>query len=86
MVWRSSWVYWWTQFILFSNCYKVIHRFNEIVLLVCCRNGIPSNRFLLMKGFDENGFKFYTNYDSRKGKDLVSWWNSIIENWLSIDF
>ncbi len=24
-----------------------------------------------MKGFDENGFKFYTNYDSRKGKELV---------------
>lgn len=36
------------------------------------RNGIPSNRYLLMKGFDEKGFRFYTNYDSRKGKELVS--------------
>ena len=25
-----------------------------------------------MKGFDEKGFRFYTNYDSRKGKELVS--------------
>ena len=36
------------------------------------RNGIPSNRYLLMKGFDEKGFRFYTSYDSRKGKELVS--------------
>ncbi|MEZ4691763.1 MAG: pyridoxamine 5'-phosphate oxidase [Ignavibacteria bacterium] len=30
----------------------------------------PSGRVLLLKGFDENGFVFYTNYDSRKGNDL----------------
>lgn len=30
----------------------------------------PSGRVLLLKGFDENGFVFYTNYDSRKGNEL----------------
>jgi hypothetical protein len=25
-----------------------------------------------MKGFDEHGFRFYTNFNSRKGKELVS--------------
>lgn len=33
-------------------------------------NAKPSLRTLLMKGFDEEGFYFYTNYESRKGKEL----------------
>lgn len=32
--------------------------------------GAPSVRMVLMKGFDERGFVFFTNYDSRKGSDL----------------
>lgn len=32
--------------------------------------GMPSSRVVLLKGFDENGVQFYTNYDSRKGHDL----------------
>ncbi len=39
-----------------------------------------------MKGFDENGFKFYTNYDSRKGKDLVNLLNLIIKNYNKLSF
>ncbi len=30
----------------------------------------PAGRIVLLKGADANGFSFYTNYDSRKGKDL----------------
>jgi pyridoxamine 5'-phosphate oxidase len=30
----------------------------------------PSARIVLLKEFDDNGFVFYTNYESRKGKDL----------------
>ena len=41
-------------------------------ILVSIRDGIPSNRYLLMKSFDEKGFRFYTNFCSRKGKELVS--------------
>lgn len=32
--------------------------------------GRPSNRIVLLKGFDENGFVFYTNLEGRKGREL----------------
>jgi pyridoxamine 5'-phosphate oxidase len=34
--------------------------------------GIPSVRFVLLRGFDERGFVFYTNYESRKGRELAA--------------
>lgn len=40
------------------------------MLATADRNGKPSARTLLMKGFDEEGFYFYTNYESRKGREL----------------
>ena len=33
-------------------------------------NGAPSVRMVLLKGFDERGFVFFTGYESRKGRDL----------------
>ena len=35
-------------------------------------NGHPSVRTVLLKGYDERGFVFYTNYESRKGKALLT--------------
>jgi pyridoxamine 5'-phosphate oxidase len=35
------------------------------------KNGQPSARTVLLKGFDERGFVFYTNFDSRKGRQLA---------------
>ncbi|RNC79381.1 MAG: pyridoxamine 5'-phosphate oxidase [Balneola sp.] len=32
----------------------------------------PHNRIVLLKGFDENGFTFFTNYESSKGGELAS--------------
>jgi pyridoxamine 5'-phosphate oxidase len=32
--------------------------------------GKPSARMVLLKGFDEKGFVFFTNYDSRKGREI----------------
>ncbi|MCL4151158.1 UNVERIFIED_CONTAM: hypothetical protein GTU68_021238 [Idotea baltica] len=34
-------------------------------------DGQPSSRIVLLKGFDESGFVFYTNYKSKKGKEMV---------------
>ena len=35
-------------------------------------SGMPSLRICLLKGFDERGFVFYTNYQSRKGRELTA--------------
>lgn len=35
-------------------------------------DGQPSGRVLLLKGVDERGFVFYTNYESRKGRELIA--------------
>ena len=32
----------------------------------------PSARIVLLRGFSESGFEFYTNYNSRKGKEIAS--------------
>jgi pyridoxamine 5'-phosphate oxidase len=34
------------------------------------KKGFPSGRMVLLKEFDEKGFVFYTNYDSRKGREI----------------
>jgi len=33
--------------------------------------GMPSARMVLLKGFDSNGFIFFTNYESRKGQEIA---------------
>lgn len=43
---------------------------NAMAVATASKEGKPSSRILLLKGFDENGFMFYSNYKSRKGKDL----------------
>jgi pyridoxamine 5'-phosphate oxidase len=35
------------------------------------RDGRPSTRLVLLKGFDQRGFVFYTNFDSRKGAEIA---------------
>jgi len=35
------------------------------------RSGEPSARMVLLRGFDERGFGFFTNYESQKGRDLA---------------
>ncbi|HZF02319.1 MAG TPA: pyridoxamine 5'-phosphate oxidase [Methylomirabilota bacterium] len=44
---------------------------NAMVLATVDKNGIPSTRTVLLKGVNERGFIFYTNYDSRKGRELL---------------
>jgi pyridoxamine 5'-phosphate oxidase len=39
--------------------------------LATADRGRPAARIVLLKGFDERGFVFFTNYESRKGRDLA---------------
>jgi len=45
---------------------------NAMALSTSDTSGRPSSRIVLLKGFDERGFVFFTNYDSRKGKELAA--------------
>ncbi len=45
---------------------------NAMTLATADAQGRPSARTVLLKGFDSRGFVFYTNYDSRKGRDLAA--------------
>jgi len=44
---------------------------NAMTLSTADKNGRPSSRVVLLKGLDERGFMFYTNYDSRKSLELA---------------
>jgi pyridoxamine 5'-phosphate oxidase len=43
---------------------------NAMTLATANREGVPSARIVLLKGFDQHGFLFFTNYDSQKGREL----------------
>ena len=43
---------------------------NAMTVCTATKEGRPSARILLLRNFDENGFVFYTNYDSRKGLEI----------------
>lgn len=43
---------------------------NAMTLATCNSEGQPSARIVLLKGFGEEGFIFFTNYGSKKGREL----------------
>lgn len=45
---------------------------NAVALATVGADGMPSNRMVLLKGFDEQGFVFYTNLGSQKARELVA--------------
>lgn len=45
---------------------------NAMNLATASDKGIPSSRVVLLKGIEDGGFTFYTNYQSRKGKEIES--------------
>jgi pyridoxamine 5'-phosphate oxidase len=47
-----------------------LHEPNAMTLATATPEGRPSARVLLLKGFDEKGFIFYTNYEGRKSQKL----------------
>ena len=56
---------WWNEAIRAE-----IDEVNAMTLATASAEGVPSARTVLLKGFDENGFSFFTNYKSHKAKDL----------------
>lgn len=45
---------------------------NAMALATVGEDGMPSQRMVLLKGADGAGFTFYTNYESRKGRQLLA--------------
>ena len=57
---------WWQEAIASD-----IDEVNAMTLATASADGIPSARIVLLKGFSDKGFIFFTNYDSYKGKQLL---------------
>ena len=49
-----------------------IHEPNAMTLATCTPDGKPSARIVLLKDFDERGFTFFSNYESRKGREMAA--------------
>jgi pyridoxamine 5'-phosphate oxidase len=47
-----------------------LHEPNAMILATAATDGKPSARTVLLKGYDERGFVFYTNYEGRKAGEL----------------
>jgi pyridoxamine 5'-phosphate oxidase len=59
---------------------------NAMILATSTKKGIPSVRTVLLKEYDQTGFIFYTNYNSRKGKDLTeNHFASVLFLWLKLE-
>jgi pyridoxamine 5'-phosphate oxidase len=43
---------------------------NAMTLATCNKEGMPSARTVLLKDYDKSGFVFFSNYESRKAKDI----------------
>src|SRR5438477_11891279 len=58
---------------------------NAMTLATATKDGKPSARVVLLKGFDERGFVFYTNYESRKGQELAeNPWAALVFLWVEL--
>jgi pyridoxamine 5'-phosphate oxidase len=58
---------WWEDAVA-SN----IEELNAMALATVNAEGKPSARIVLLKGMNENGFEFYTNYESHKADDIAA--------------
>lgn len=59
---------------------------NAMILATVDQHGHPSARTVLLKDLDERGLVFFTNYDSRKGRDIAA--NAgvaLVFNWLALE-
>lgn len=79
-------------FVQFEKWFKAaidakVYEPNAMALATASKSGRPSCRIVLLKHFDKSGFCFFTNYESRKGKDLLEnpyatmtiWWKELMQ-------
>lgn len=57
---------WWNEAVA-----SAIDEVNAMTLATASADGIPSARIVLLKGFSQDGFSFFTNYNSFKGQQLT---------------
>ncbi len=59
---------------------------NAMSLATVSADGKPASRIVLLKGVDHGGFVFYTNYDSRKGREISANANAaLLFAWLPLE-
>ena len=59
---------------------------NAMSVATVAPNGRPSSRILLIKEFDERGFTWYTNYESRKGRELEqNPYAAMLFHWIALE-
>lgn len=59
---------------------------NAMTLATVGADGRPSTRVVLVKGFDERGLVWYTNYHSRKGRELAAQpWAALQFHWVELE-
>ena len=64
---------------------KEINDPNAMSLATVDEEGLPNVRMVLLKGFDDRGFVFYTNYESQKGQEVQSAMKAAINfHWKSL--
>lgn len=73
-------------FIQFTNWFEQVIKAkiidpNAMTLATASKKGIPSARVILLKDYDKTGFTFYTNYGSKKGKELTENPNASLLFW-----
>lgn len=57
-----------------------------MALATVTTDGRPAARVVLLKAVDENGFSFFTNYDSHKGQQLAARpWAALVFHWVELE-
>jgi pyridoxamine 5'-phosphate oxidase len=72
---------WWDEAVA-----SAIDEVNAMTLSTVTAEGKPSARIVLLKGFDQKGFVFFTNYESNKGEQLsVNPFASLVFFWKELE-
>jgi pyridoxamine 5'-phosphate oxidase len=59
---------------------------NAMTLATCTTDGRPSARVVLLRGIDDRGFAFFTNYESRKARELeINPWAALVFFWQELE-